>query len=720
MKNNFKGYFLVFSITCTFHAHASINEYIYPYSSPSYSNYGTIGLVQMPSARFQPEASLALSWSHNDPYIRGSLIAYPFDWAEISYQYTDINNALYSDSPLFSGNQSFKDKSFDAKFRLAQESTFLPSIAVGGRDIAGTGVFSSEYIVASKMIGHIDFSLGIGWGALSGNSITNPLERISSRFKTREKLDDSQGGEFQFNTFFSGPAGLFGGLEWYIPNAHGARFKIEYDGTNYLEEGFTELNSFVLERIRPASSKVNASFVYPLSNSLHLKFGYTKGNTLNFGFSYFGNFRKRNAIVPKNDPVAKVPNKDIVKRITSKEDILLYKATLKYLSERDFYVQKVNIAKNELSVMYSQSKYENYAMAAGRVTSILNDISPSYIDSFTLVNTNGGIDMHQIEIPRADFNRFKEYKYTTPLKREVAIKSPALDPSYEFTPQSIFPSLFWKINPALRTQVGGPNGFFFGDIRLGGHAEVLFKRNFSIVSSASIGLIDTFDTLKNQPNSILPHVRTDIVAFLKESRKFAIQNLQANYYIKPSKDLFVKLSGGILEEMFGGIGFETLYRPFDKNFAIGAELWSVKKRKFNQRLQFQDYETVTGYINYYYREPRSQILLAVKAGKFLAKDSGFNIDFSRRFKSGLRMGAFFAVTDISKEEFGEGSFDKGFYFFLPIDTFFNFYTKGEVGFGLRPITRDGAAFLNHSHHLWGVTDQAQLGNITRDWDTFYD
>ncbi len=84
------------------------------------------------------------------------------------------------------------------------------------------------------------------------------------------------------------------------------------------------------------------------------------------------------------------------------------------------------------------------------------------------------------------------------------------------------------------------------------------------------------------------------------------------------------------------------------------------------------------------------------------------------------MGAFFAVTDISKEEFGEGSFDKGFYFFLPIDTFFNFYTKGEVGFGLRPITRDGAAFLNHSHHLWGVTDQAQLCNITRDWDTFYD
>ena len=85
----------------------SIKDYIYPFSSPSYSNYGTLGLIQMPSARMQPEGSLAFSWSDNNPYQRGSLIAYPFDWAEISYQYTDINNALYSDSPLFSGNQSW-------------------------------------------------------------------------------------------------------------------------------------------------------------------------------------------------------------------------------------------------------------------------------------------------------------------------------------------------------------------------------------------------------------------------------------------------------------------------------------------------------------------------------------------------------------------------------------------------------------------------------------
>jgi hypothetical protein len=57
---------------------ANINDYIYPYSNPSYSNYGTLGLIQMPSARMLEEGTLAFSWSGNDPYLRGSILAYPF------------------------------------------------------------------------------------------------------------------------------------------------------------------------------------------------------------------------------------------------------------------------------------------------------------------------------------------------------------------------------------------------------------------------------------------------------------------------------------------------------------------------------------------------------------------------------------------------------------------------------------------------------------------
>ena len=84
-------------IVLTSYLRAAPDDYIYPFKEYSFSNYGTIGLIQNPTARFLDEGSLGFSWSHNEPYLRGSLIAYPFSWLEVSYQYADINNQLYSE-----------------------------------------------------------------------------------------------------------------------------------------------------------------------------------------------------------------------------------------------------------------------------------------------------------------------------------------------------------------------------------------------------------------------------------------------------------------------------------------------------------------------------------------------------------------------------------------------------------------------------------------------
>ena len=84
------------------------------------------------------------------------------------------------------------------------------------------------------------------------------------------------------------------------------------------------------------------------------------------------------------------------------------------------------------------------------------------------------------------------------------------------------------------------------------------------------------------------------------------------------------------------------------------------------------------------------------------------------------MGIFFSITDISKKEFGEGSFDKGFFFNLPIQVFFDDYSRGQSGFGLRPLTRDGAQFLVHAQNLWSTTYQANKDQIISEWDGFYD
>lgn len=707
-----KRYFLISILFLSDGLHASLSDYVYPSLGPSYSNYGTLGLIQNPSARFLSNGSLGFTWTHNDPYLRGSIVAYPFDWLEAAFQYTDVNNQLYSDVSAFSGSQSLKDKSFDTKVRLFSESYYFPQVAVGLRDIGGTGMFKGEYIVANKYFNNFDISIGVGWGNLNANKISNPFELISDRFKSRPINTSATGGEFNADQLFHGEAGIFGGIEYFLPNMNGLRFKAEYNSINYDTEGTKPLEK---------DSNINYGFVYPVNDFFQIKLSYVKGNQISFGFSLSGNIGKKSSGRKKRDPYVSVPNNDIVKKVTSQDTSLLYKATLRYLQERDIFVQAAQFKENgEYEVAITQNKYLSYPMAAGRTARLIDEISPEEVTKIKITSLNGENGMHSISINRDVLKRslnnnspiFKRDIESSPVKFEKQ--------NYDFVPSKSFPFHFYKLGPDLRTQIGGPDGFFFGDLRLTYSSEILFAPNFSVITEAGIGITNNMDTLKLASDSIIPHVRTDIVKYLKASQDFNITRMQFNYFMNPRHDIYAKVSGGLIESMFAGIGGEILYRPFYQNFAIGAELWEVQQRDYDQMFELRDYKTTTGHINMYYEEPRSRVLFHLKGGRYLAGDSGFTFDFSRRFDNGLMMGAFFSLTDISKEEFGEGSFDKGFYFWWPLNLFKGNYTREMDGWGLRPLTRDGAQFLLHGYHLWGTTDSAWNTRLERDIGDFND
>jgi hypothetical protein len=114
----------------------------------------------------------------------------------------------------------------------------------------------------------------------------------------------------------------------------------------------------------------------------------------------------------------------------------------------------------------------------------------------------------------------------------------------------------------------------------------LIQRGLSLVSEISYGLYDNMDDLKLASNSVLPHVRTDIVKYLKQSRSLSIQRMQFNKLGQISPSIFYKFSAGILEPMFNGYGSEVLFKPFDKNYAIGVEAWKVYQRNYDQCLEF--------------------------------------------------------------------------------------------------------------------------------------
>ena len=153
------------------------------------------------------------------------------------------------------------------------------------------------------------------------------------------------------------------------------------------------------------------------------------------------------------------------------------------------------------------------------------------------------------------------------------------------------------------------------------------------------------------------------------------------------------ITAGILEEMFNGIGFEYLYFNQDSNYAIGFEAFEVKKRDYEMRFGSLDYSNITAHINFYYRNNRViPFDTKISYGEYLAGDEGITIDFSRSFQNGTKFGIFASFTDVSTEQFGEGSFDKGIYFNIPV--FGNL-----INYSWRPLTKDPGAKLNRKNTL---------------------
>jgi hypothetical protein len=83
---------------------------------------------------------------------------------------------------------------------------------------------------------------------------------------------------------------------------------------------------------------------------------------------------------------------------------------------------------------------------------------------------------------------------------------------------------------------------------------------------------------------------------------------------------------------------------------------------------------------------------------------GARFDVSKQYKSGVIVGAYASRTNMSAEDFGEGSFTKGFYLSIPFDTVSLKPTNTRGNFNWQPITRDGGQMLQKRSNLFSVTD----------------
>ena len=229
--------------------------------------------------------------------------------------------------------------------------------------------------------------------------------------------------------------------------------------------------------------------------------------------------------------------------------------------------------------------------------------------------------------------------------------------------------------------------------------------------SVRADLFGNFDEIDRPSDSVLPRVRSEFNRYYQDP-DVGIDRLAADYYFKPSDTTFAKISAGLLEQSFGGIGGEILWRPEKSSFAYGAELYYVRQRDFDTLFKFREYDTVTGHVSAYYDTNFYDIDLAVHAGKFLAGDLGATLEATRRFANGWEIGAFATFTDVSFDDFGEGSFDKGLIFKVPFNWGLPYETRSTADITLRPVQRDGGQRLSPGDRLFRLTQPSSRQDVS--------
>jgi hypothetical protein len=666
-------------------------------------------LIQTPTADSKKEGSLAFTFNKNNIWKYGTLSVSPFDWLEASYFY-------YRPSDLtWLGNDPglYLDKGFNVKFKYKPNNNNLPNFAIGFDDFAGTGLFTREYLVATQELRDMKVTAGIGWGKLAGiKSFDNPLAIFSDGFKVRPDRSDNynQGGTPSYDKWFRGDAVIFGGLEYVLPYKKRVSVKLEYDTYDYMDFSATDRGDAKYE-LRKKDSNINIGLSYALSKFITMDISFIKGNTFNLSFTLGATFNQSLRSKPKFNPSL------VVKNDKDNSKMAFYESILLNLNNNSLFLQTASLEDKELEVSISNSQYRNAIRSGSYAASIVQKVSKLHkidIDTINISHVNVGIETNNITF----FSHHLDDDNDIPI--EIIKKYTKLDTgnkySYEnhyFKPKVNFPAIFSTTSPVVVSNIGSPEKFYYGGIDLTNTTEIQFSRRLMLSTQINYALYNNFDEAVYNPNSLLEHVRTDNVLYLKASDLY-LKSMQVDYIWAPKKNVYAKLSSGIFEDMFAGVGGQILYKPFDSNFNISLEGFYVRQRDYDRLFKFKSYKTFTGHLNFAYLLPFG-IESNISFGRYLAKDDGYTIDLSRRTKSGFKAGIYFTRTDVSPELFGEGSFDKGFYFQVPMDLFSKNYSGNYSNFDLSPLTRDGGAKLKFDKDLRGLIYNSTLNELKQGW-----
>jgi hypothetical protein len=678
----------------------------------TYTFFGTPGLLEMPSAISDDDGEIAGSIGGFGGQLRTNFTVQVTPRFSGTFRYARVMGYERPDEPFY-------DRSFDLRFRLTDEGRLLPAIAVGLRDFMGTGLYKSEYVVATKTLNdQLRATVGLGWGRLgTGGGFTNPLGIIDERFETRPDTfapREDEGGVPGFEAFFRGDAAVFGGLEW-VPNERWV-FKLEYSS----DDAYQSLDG---EDLFDRRIPFNLGVAWRPMPGVTLQAGWMYGSqfALSGSFSINPNERPFAAgLDAPPRPVALRPSADLAAARAGFDPAatpaLAERLQASLLTE-GIILEAVEITADSARLRYTNTRFRAEAQAMGRILRILTRELPPGVETLTLEPQAAGIPTAAATFARSDVEAFENVVgggavMLDRLRLEDAgplvgltplpeVRDPfhwGILPYYSFTFFQDGP-----INLAVGIQLEGqwrirPNLILEGELRQ--RLLPFGEREFELITHDEV-----------------PVVRRNARLFGAEGVP-VIQRLTLAHYGRPGRDLYSRVTVGYLERMYGGVSTELLWKPVRSPLGFGVEVNYARMREFEQHFGFQDYDVVTGHVSAYY-DFQNGFHGQIDAGRYLAGDWGATFSLDREWDNGFRIGGFFTLTDIPFEDYGEGSFDKGIRISLPVDFLFGRPTRRSVDYTLTSLNRDGGERLIVEGRLYNLVRDGHLGDLEDSWGRFW-
>lgn len=675
-------------------------------SVPSFSLGGGPGIVDMPSADMAPDATLSATLSYFGGTTRGTVNFQITPRLSGSFRYAGVDGLTElggRDIPDYDLDVYY-DRSFDLRYQVMREGQYLPSLTIGMQDFVGTALYGAEYIVASKGLSPaLRVTAGLGWGRLGSY---RPLGNTGTR--STDLLE--QGGVPSYDRWFRGDVSAFGGLTWEATDR--LTFKAEYTSDAYVEEA--------ANGVFTPKTPWNFGLDYRFRNGAQASIVAMQGAAIGAQLTLHTN--PKSSGVAGGIETAPVP----VYRRSAQErddlgwtqDSIVQTAIPSRLSEamsRDGLVfGGLTLDERRATLRLINPTYGAEPQAIGRAARIMARNLPGSVVTFVIVPVVNGMTMSAVTLQRSDLEDLENAPASAILARAE------VEEGYRRAPpetEGLTPALTWSLNPYLRYGLFDPDNPLRADV--GAELKASYRISPGLVLSGGVSkrLVGNMDSVTRRDPSALPRVRTDYAIYARDGDP-SLDFLTLTGYARPGPNLYARMSFGYLEEMYAGASAEVLWKPVDSRLALGAEINYAHQRDFDQLFGLRDYNIVTGHVSAYY-DFGNGFHGQLDVGRYLAGDVGATLSLDREFANGWRIGTFATLTDVSPEDFGEGSFDKGFRVTIPLGPSMGTPTRRTANMTIRPLTRDGGARLELQDRLYEQVRDYHSPELEKKWGRFW-